>query len=85
MIVRKRYNGNNLVWEFEMETPGEAMDIVLIMRRGIHSLQEQLKDDDALRILQVWDKAIGLLAHANPEKDEVFEWRQTYPEGGSSG
>ena len=83
MIVRKRYNGDNLVWEFEFETPGEGMDIILIMRKGISALVDEMKDnEESMSILKVWDKAVGVLTHANPEKHEVFERRYRYEANG---
>jgi hypothetical protein len=70
------------VWEFEFETPGEAMDIIFVMMRGIRPLQEELKNDkDSLECLKAWDKAVGALAYANPDKGEVFEKRIEYSRG----
>ena len=76
MIVRKRLsNVGNLVWEFELESIGEALDIVLIMRKGIEELRKELKDDrESLKYLQVWDKAVGCLAWAEPDYERHFEY-----------
>ncbi|MHA1216309.1 MAG: hypothetical protein ACTSPX_03150 [Candidatus Thorarchaeota archaeon] len=81
MIVRKRLSdAGNLVWEFELETAGEAVDIVLIMRRGIEELRKELRDHrESLEYLQVWDKAVGCLVYAQLKRGEVYERRFEYP------
>jgi len=76
MIVRKRLSdAGNLVWEFELENNAEEVDIVIVMHRGVVALRREFEDNlDTLEVVQVWEKAISLLAWANPGFEKRLEY-----------